>query len=252
MPCARYARKLAYAAHDDGEGGAATYIAMLELVKKRGTPAVAYVLYRRVMYYRGYAGKDESLICVLKPMGTWQEMVDRYWLFPPEGVGSNSFPGYESRRWKPTTTWLDHVSAGGWYESGGFNYADKRPGNWVKIGTPALWKNHRRRKPPLRFGFPAHIVLKLRFEEKQLKKQIAVLKDRQNELECWDEDIGEYLTPRGSVEYEELQRQVDELATDRDTLLLRMRHYIDLMRAEVRKKFPEPLGSTPKRTEEKV
>lgn len=243
----RYARKLRYAARDDGEGSCATYIAFLELAHRRDGPPIGYALYRRIMPYKGYdPSLQKTTMIELAPIASREEMVARYWLFPPKGQERNDFPGYRSLLWRETTTWLDRVAAGGWYESGGWG-DEERPGQWMRVGSPASWKP-RHKKKPLRFGFAAHIVLKLRAEMALLTEHVNRLRDLQQELLSWDPEIdAEYVHGGDQQAFDELERQVNDLIEERSTIAKRVDDFVEGMRREVRAKFPEPLGKTPKR-----
>lgn len=249
---ATYARKLRYGAHD-GEAGA-NYMALIELARKKGGPPVGFVLYRRVVQYY-LKGEDQTEMIRLDAVSA-DEAVKRFWpWYPHDEECGKEFPGFQSDRWEKTTLWLDFVAAGGGYESCGYEYATNdrpaRPGRWVKVGTPAPWKR-RHKKKPLRFGFPPHIALKLRLEAEVITEEISSLRSKQVDLEvCVSDDEESGVDPdvpeRYRQEHEEIEGQINALDDERRLIRERICLLVKAMRAEVREKFPKPLGKTPKR-----
>ena len=165
---AYFARRLKYAACD-GDGGA-SFIALIELAKKKGGKAVSFFLYRYTLHY--WDGKSEyDMIRLQEP--TTAEEARCYFLFSEK----SKFPGDRSPLWKKTGRWLYAVSVGGWHER--FS-----PGTWVKVCFPSPWKK-RHKKRPLQVGNPAHIILSREYQLRLILEEKCSLERERNDLESY-------------------------------------------------------------------
>jgi hypothetical protein len=241
-----FAQKLRYGAHD-GEAGA-HYIALLALAKKKGGRPIGFILYRRIMHYTAFSGKSRTDMIRLSAE-TAQEAISRFWPSDAEGRGKE-FPGYHSERWEKTTLWLDPVAAGGWYESFGYRHdgAGIRPSRWARVAAPAPWSKRRGKKKPLQFGLPAHIILVDRARIRSIEEDIEQLKWQLHALESCDEDSDwEFIPDYNKAEYERIEDQITSHENEIESIEAKIRALLEGMRLEVRLKFPNPLGMTPKR-----
>lgn len=242
---AYFARKLRYGAHD-GEAGA-NYIALIELAKKKGGTPVGFLLYQRIIQYNFPAESRTEMIRL--PVKTTEEAVKRFWFSDEKGMGKE-FPGFHSKLWQKTTLWLDFVAVGGWYESSGYEHdsAGVRPSRWVRVGTPAPWSKHRRRKKPLQFGHSAHIILVDQARIRAIEEEIDELKYQLNELESYD-DEGDcnYVPDYNQAEYEAVEEAVTLLYGEISSIRAKIEALRGKMRIKVRQMFPKSLGMIPKR-----
>lgn len=239
---AYFARKLRYGAHD-GDAGA-SYIALLELAKKKGGRPVEFILYRRIMQ-RYYPNENRNEMIRLKAE-TAEEAIRRFWP-SDEGTGEE-FPGNRSDRWKKTTLWLDCVAVGGGYEQ-------FRSGTWVRVGKPSPW-SQRRRKRPLQFGNPAHILLvheaRLRELEHEKSDLEFELESRSSDFEEYDNDNDcNYIPERNRTAYDffrgKIREKIGEIETEISSAITTVKSTKAEMRYRVRQMFPEPAGKTPRR-----
>jgi len=163
-----FARRLEYAACD-GDGGA-SFIALVELAKKKGGKAVGFFLYRYTLHYGD--GKSEfDMIRLQEPKTTDEARM--YWMFREK----SKFPGVRSPLWKKTSKWLYAVSVGGWYKQ-------FYPGTWVKVCFPSPWKK-RRTKKALQVGNPAHILVSLEYQLRLILEEMCSLERERNSLELY-------------------------------------------------------------------
>jgi hypothetical protein len=243
----QFARKLRYGACD-GEAGA-SYMALIEIAKKKGGMPVGFVLYFRIIQYNFPAESQTKMIRL--DVESAEEAIRRFWPWGKEGAG-REFPGFKSERWENTTLWLNHVAAGGGYEGCGYNddYRNRKiqRGHWVRVGTPAPWSKRRGRKKPLRFGFPAHIILVDQARIQGLEEEIDELTYQLNDLESFDEeDDSNYVPDYNQAEYEAIEDEITKLKGGVASLRAKIDALRDEMRLEVRQMFPTPLGLIPKR-----
>ena len=234
---AYFARRLQYGAEDEEAG--AHFIALLEIVKKKGERPAMFVLYRHIMQYK-YPKENRSEMIKLSAK-TAEEAVKRFWPSGIKGTGKE-FPGYRSKRWKKTTLWLYRVAVGGGYEY----FAS---GTWVKVGTPSP-RSGRRKKRPLQFGNLSHIHL-------MRQKWLEELKNRQSELttelSCFesyadgDLDDDDLVPEEKGVEYGEVFREIERIAEEIEEAEDVVKATEREMRYKVHKMFPKPAGRTPKR-----
>jgi hypothetical protein len=239
---AYFARKLSYGAHD-GEASA-SYMALLELAKKKGGKPVGFVLYRRIMQY--FEPKENRNEMIRLKAETAGEAIKRFW--PSEDTGEE-FPGHKSNCWEKTTLWLDCVAVGGGYEL-------FHPGTWVRVGTPSLWSK-RRKKKPLQFGNLAHILLvheaQLRGLENEKSDLEFGLESGSSDFEEYDDDNDcNYIPERNQVAYdlfrEKIQEKISEVETEISSLTVAVKSTRAEMRYKVRRMFPKPIGRIPRRT----
>jgi len=163
-----FARRLEYAACD-GDGGA-SFIALIELTKKKGGKAADFFLYRYTLHYGD--GKDEfDMIRLREPKTTDEARV--YWMFREK----SKFPGNRSPLWKKTSRWLYAVSVGGWYEQ-------LSPGTWAKVCFPSPWRK-RHKKRPLQVGNSAHILLSREYQLRLILEEKCSLERERNGLELY-------------------------------------------------------------------
>lgn len=149
MTC--YARKVEYAAHD-GDCGA-SYVALIEFCRKNGCRDG--VIIRRVLYLMrlDFAKRQfKYWLCEVPCNGGFTD----FW------IDGSKFVGWDSTLWTPTSRWLDHVAAGGWYQC-------FKPGTWVKVGRP-----RKRRIKKIRRVNP---LVELRGNISQIKIEISGLED---------------------------------------------------------------------------
>ncbi|MDE2173534.1 MAG: hypothetical protein KGJ31_03040 [Patescibacteria group bacterium] len=242
---AYFARKLRYGAHD-GEAGA-NYIALIELARKKGGAPVGLLLYQRIIQYNFPAENRTEMIRL--PAKTAEEAIKRFWHSDEKGEGKE-FPGFYSKLWQKTTLWLNHVAVGGGYEGYGYRHDSKgiQPGRWVRVGTPASWSRHRKKKRPLQFGLPAHIILVDQARIRGIEEDIDDLKYKLNELESYD-DEGDcnYVPEENQEEYEAIESRVAALRCEIFSIHAKIEALHGKMRSEVRQMFPVPLGLIPKR-----
>ncbi|HQT83118.1 MAG TPA: hypothetical protein PLW99_03150 [Candidatus Paceibacterota bacterium] len=243
---AYFARKLRYGAHD-GEAGA-SYMALIELAKKKNGRPVGFVLYRRIIQYFYPAESVTEMIRL--EVESAEEAIRRFWPWGKQRAG-REFPGFNSDRWEKTTLWLNHVAAGGGYERYGYDYSHSgtiRLGDWVRVGTPAPWSKRRKKKKPLRFGLPAHIVLVDEARIRLVEEDVSRLMFQLNELESYDdEDDSTYVSEENQAAYELVEHEVLLLKARVASIRAKINALREKMRQEVRLRFPTPLGMIPKR-----
>ncbi len=240
---AYFARKLQYGAHDGEES--ASYMALLELAKKKGGRSIGFVLYRRVIQYR-FPNEDRTEMVRLNAE-TVEEAIKRFWPLG-EGIGKE-FPGERSDRWEKTTLWIDRVAVGGSYEQ-------FRPGTWVRVGTPVSWLRRRGKKRSLRFGNLGHILLSHQLQLRALKEEKARIEYEfmcsLSNLEGYDiEECCNYVPKENEAAYARTQavsqENIRRITEEIDSVL----SVIDITEAEMRyqayRMFPKPMGRTPRR-----
>lgn len=221
-----FARKLRYGAHD-GEAGA-HFAALLEIARRKGGKPVGFVLYRYIRQY--FCPEENRSEMIHIEAQTAEEAVKRFWPPPTKG-------------WEKTTLWLYAVSVGGGYEI-------FPGGTWVKIGRPAF-RAKRRRKKPLRFGNVSHIhhihaerLCNLQRELQKLSREDA------EDIPSIELVVGAreafFFTAQGASE-----RRAVAIAALTEQVAVALRAVNNTkaeMQQVVRRKFPEPLGITPKRS----
>ncbi|MGB3921884.1 MAG: hypothetical protein WBL19_01195 [Minisyncoccia bacterium] len=239
-----FARKLRYAA-TDGES-CASYMALVELAKKKGGRPAGFILYRRIIDY-GYPKESKSEMIHLKAE-TVEEAIKRFWPFGRKGSGKE-FPGHNSDCWEKTTLWLNFLAAGGGHEGLGYEHNTKgiRFGSWAKVGTPAPWSRRRKKKKPLQFGNLAHIMLVHQAKIRGFKEERRHLNERLSELSLYDAEYDEIYPPqKGEIGYEEYT-QIDKEVEGIDEEIMSLNAAIENIRAEMRYKvyrmFPKPAAA---------
>ena len=188
-----FARRLEYAACD-GDGGA-SFIALIELTKKKGGKAADFFLYRYTLHYGD--GKDEFDMIRLQEPETADD-ARAYWMFREK----SKFPGNRSPLWKKTSRWLYAVSVGGWHEQ-------LSSGIWVRVGIPSSWKN-RHKKKALQVGNPAHILISLEYQLRLILEEKCSLERERNGLESYSFEDEEFIceSDEGFVPDENLTEHV--------------------------------------------
>lgn len=232
---AYFARKLRYGAHD-GEAGA-QFMALIEIAKKKWGRPIEFVLYQRIMQY--YYPSENITRMIRFTAATAEEAIKRFWPWS-EGTGKE-FPGWKSERWEKTTLWLYSVAVGGSYEK-------VRHGDWVRVGRPSLWSKRRKKKKPLRFGHPAHIILVDQARIRSIEEEIDGLKYKLNELESYDDDNDfKYVPEENLAEHDRIEEKVTKLMQEIFSIKAKAQALREEMRAEAYRMFPIPLGMIPKR-----
>ena len=244
---AYFARKLRYGAHD-GEAGA-SYMALIELAKRKNGAPVGFVLYRRIIQYSCSAESKTEMIRLEAESS--DQAIRRFWPWGKKRAG-NEFPGFNSERWEKTTLWLNHVAAGGGYERYGYDYSYRtgkvHPGDWVRVGTPSPWSKRRKKKKPLQFGLPAHVILVDEARIRLIEEDIEELEFQLNNLESYDdENECNYVPGDSHAEYEAIKHEVMLLKQRIFSIRAKIEILREKMRAEVRQQFPVPLGMIPRR-----
>ncbi len=155
------------------EGYRVQFIALVELVKKKGGIPFGFVLCRHTMFCDN-PDKNQNEMIRIKAKTNWDE-VGKFW--PHDERRERDFPGGENDRWKRTTPWLYSLVVESWSFE-----------RYVKIGRP----RPRRKKAVIANKsvrvFPAERVLSR--EEQNLlllKKEISKL---QNECEALEMKAG--------------------------------------------------------------
>lgn len=220
-----FARKLEYGAHDDEAG--AQFMALLEIAKKKGGRPIEFVLYQRIMQY--YYPSENVTRMIRFTATTAEEAIKRFWPWN-EGTGKE-FPGWESDRWEKTTPWLYPVAVGGSYEG-------VRPGDWVRVGVPAPWRN-RHRKSGGKSCDTACQLRQLEREMRHVREQLLGARSdisvAEYNLRNFDDDDGEEaaLLADAVTRTEVLEPKLGELGT-------RVRLLTDELRYGKAKKFGVP------------
>ncbi|MCX6790417.1 MAG: hypothetical protein NTV60_02715 [Candidatus Kaiserbacteria bacterium] len=229
---AYYAKRLQYGAHDGEEG--ASFVALVEIAKKKGGVPVMFVLYWRTIQYK-YPSENETKMLKLKVI-TAKEAVERFWPFG-EKRGAD-FPGWKSEEWEKTTSWLYHVAVGGGYER-------FREGMWVRTGMPAPWSK-RRRRPHLQFGNLGQLLHAKELDKSILDDSLSDLEFERLKLETHDED-GLLIEEEDKAEYAELSEKIERIQQEIQGIKDGMTVLRCEMRHKVREMFPNPLGKMRKR-----
>lgn len=158
---ANFAKKIKYAASP------CSFVALLEIARKKGGKAIKFILYRYSMNEKPQMIECDSLKKAIK-------------LFPYGSVPSeDELLGTTTKSlWKDTSRWLYQAGAGGAYEV-------FPKGSWVKIGR---YKKRKRKKFIPRFGELGHIL-------KLHKEALEKLEEKRCELEggllTYDDESGE-------------------------------------------------------------
>ena len=231
---AYFARKLRYGAND-GENGA-TFMAFIELAKKKGGKPFAFMLY---LYRVRYSDPVEHSVTMIRfKAETAEEAIRRFWPWD-EGTGKE-FPGWESDRWEKTTLWLYPVAVGGSYER-------YEIGAWARVPTPNPWAK-RHKKKPLQFGNLSHVYL---IQQKRLDALVEEKRELEYEirnLNSLDYDSGrEYLAEEDEAEYAQMSAELEELEEQVNLREAEMRATLQEIRDKVYRMFPGPAGLTPRR-----
>lgn len=236
-----FARKLRYGAHD-GEVGA-QFMALVEIAKKKGGRPVEFVLYQRIIQFYH---PSENLTRMIRfkaetPEGAVaaEEAISRFWPWD-EGTGKE-FPGFESDRWERTTLWLYRVAVGGSYER-------YRPGEWIRIGTPAPWRN-RHKKKPLHFGNLGHKLVILRSRLSSLEKERSDLESERSDLEEYDDNpfATTLVLEENKEEHEALSERISAVEETIAVTEAEIAAAIAEAQFKAYTLFPEPAGLTPRR-----
>lgn len=159
---AYFARKIDYVAN------AYSFVALVEIARKRGGEPIKLVLYR--YGFRSFSrGQIFEMIEFAPDKG---EEAKKSFPYGPivydDSMIVNEFgdQAYFDRKevknlWRKTTDWLYEVAAGGAYQI-------YPKGTWVKIGRERRWKDRRKRRiKVLRFGELGHIYM---INEKELER----------------------------------------------------------------------------------
>lgn len=236
---AYFARKLRYGAHDGEEG--VSYIALIELAKKKGGKPAGFVL-----YYRRLQHGHPAIKMIRLKAATAEEAIRRFW--PYEEDGGEEFPGWRSSRWEQTTFWLNTVAVGGWFER--FGYKSKngavRFGAWVKVGTPPLWRK-RRQKKPIQFGNLARLILTLRGRLRRLEDEKMRLDWSLFDFDADDEGSDcPCDKERNRVIRSVLRRQIAEIEREIDAIGANITNKRAEMHRKLRRRVSMSAGKTPK------
>lgn len=243
---AYFARKLRYGAHDGDEG--ASYMALLELAKRKGGRPVGFVLYRRIIQYPsfGFPGESQTHMVRLKAAAA-EEAIRRFW--PWDERTGKEFPGHDSSRWEKTTLWLDLVAAGGGYERFGYDNMHGKVcyGDWVRVGTPAPWCKRHKHRPP-RFGDISHRLPELRARIRELEIEKMHLESDISDLENYDDENDcNYVPEENENAVARIEEKIERVRED----IAAAETNIEITKAEMRYKvyrmFPKPMGIFPKR-----
>lgn len=234
---AYFAKRLEYGAHD-GEAGA-SFMALVEIAKKKGGVPVMFVLYLRIIQYN-YPAENETKMLKLTAR-TAREAVERFW--PWGEKRGTDFPGWKSEEWQKTTSWLYHVAVGGGYER-------FKQGTWVRVGMPAPWSK-RRRRSHLQFGNLGQLLRakELELENFTRASGLSDLEDERSDIEEIYEVgyscpfVEEWNVPRHMELSEQIERIQEEIQGIKDDILALKCE----MRYKVRKMFPMSIGKMRKR-----
>ncbi len=170
---AYFARRIGYGANDGDNGS--SFLALIELAKKKGGTAIAFFLYRYVVYFDS---KDREITMIPLEGPKNQEEAKAYLPW----AKNSKFPGWKESYWQKTTGWLYAVGVGGGY--GLFN-----EGTWVRVGMPSPWKN-RRKKKPLEVGNNSHLLRISISLLASLKKQRDDIELQIGDLEVQEDEDG--------------------------------------------------------------
>lgn len=178
------------------------FIALVELVKKKGGVPIGFVLCRHTMSYEDSGeSKNEMIRIKAKLIGKY---IKRFW---PQGMKEEgTFLDCESDFWQKTTAWLYAVAVEIWYVSSQERY--------VKIG-----RSRQRKKKPLRTEEEkkqAVLVQEARVRESQylceLKNEVSMLRSRLDDLEDREMIPGHvFVKKEHGVEYRFICRKLEKL-----------------------------------------
>lgn len=232
---AYFARKIWYGACDGDDSH--VFAAFLELRRRKNGKSVLFLLYEHRVFTSGYLGRkpgtcEDRMIRFLQ-CASAEEALERF------APGQKEFPGWNCEQWERTTGWA--------YGVGG-SCEQHHPGRWVRVGMPAPWSKRRKKKKPLQFGLPAHIILVDRARIRSIEEDINQLKLELNELESYDDESGRnYVSKDVQVEYEFIEHNILVLENEINSIRAKIRALREKMRSEVREMFPKPLGMIPRR-----
>jgi hypothetical protein len=234
---AYFARKLWYGACDGDDSH--VFAAFLELRRRKNGKPIAFVLFEHRVFTSECSGRasgtSENRMIRFPHCASAEEALKH--LVP----GQEGFPGWNCEQWERTTLWAYEAGVGGSYQL-------HHPGRWVRIGVPPLWSKRRRRKKPLQFGLPAHIILVDQARIRGLEDDIDELADQLNDLESYDDEDGSnYVPEENQAEYELIETRVATLRCGIHSIEAKIEALRGRMRSQVREMFPEPLGLIPKR-----
>ena len=179
------------------------FIALVELVKKKGGAPIGFVLCRHTMPCENSdESKNEMIRIKAKLVGKY---VKRFW---PQGMKEGSaFLDCESGFWQKTTPWLyDAVVVESWYVSSQERY--------IKVG-----RSRQRKKKPLRTEEEKKqsvLVQEARVRESQylceLKNEVSRLRSRLESLEDHETIAGHvFVKKEHSIEYGFICRKLEKL-----------------------------------------
>lgn len=211
-----FAKKIGYCANET------SYVALLEISKKKGGAPIKFVLYRYIMggIFESieFAGNEREVARKAFPFGPViykpieEEMEGLQWL-----MREGRLLRTRINPWEATTDWLEDIAMGGAY-----NQYPK--GIWVKVGKPNTWRQRRARRKKrshLRFGELGHILMKRKFEMKQIEDGLTfpLFEDRRKNIE---EEI------QSEIEgaQKNIKRILAEMKFVRDQKTIRPRHFI--------------------------
>lgn len=221
---ALFARKLDYAARD-GESGA-TFLALLEIAKRKGRRAVYFVLYH---FYVNYSGGQCNFRMILLRKPRTAEEAKKYFPFAEK----SKFPGYESILWRKTTGWLYSAGAGGSYQ--------RMPENsWFRVPLPNPW-SARRKKKPLVVGNTAHFLFSLQHRLRSLEELLEKMSWRLNDFEEYDSDDDCNFVPDHNLEgYNKVKAEMGAVEDQIEAVKLRILNVKDELRFALARKKGVP------------
>lgn len=174
---AYFAKKIDYCANET------SFVALIEIAKKKGGKPIKFILYRYAMNYGAEMidfGNNKKKAKKYFPYGpvVFEEEIDVI-----SGGDCSYLPKTRKNLWKKTTGWLYEVAIGGGYEI-------HSSGDWIKVGRPAIWKKHRR-KMCLRFGELGHILLVNELRLRNLNSARNGIQDVLDDILFYYDDEGE-------------------------------------------------------------
>ena len=178
------------------------FIALVEIVKKKGGTPVCFVLGRHTMSCdEPEKGKNEMIRIKTKLIGKY---IKRFW---PQGMKEGSaFFDCESGLWQKTNPWLYIVVVESWY-----NYAQEK---YVRV-----YKPRKKRKKPFRTEEEkkqASLIQEARVREalylRELRNELSNLRLRLESLEEYDVVPGHvFVKKENSAEYGFICRKLEKL-----------------------------------------
>ena len=186
-----FARKLRYQAHDGDVS--ATFIALIELTKKKGGKPIEFVLYYKTIQYQS---PSESFCKMIRfKAATTEEAIAKFW--SSEQGGMARFPKLDSGEWEKTTDWLYSVAVGALKQ-------------FQKVGMPALWEK-RRKKKPLQVGNISHMRLLKQWQLHEREEEIHTLSLKLASLETYDLLDRFYVSECNKGDYNHFLQQLDRV-----------------------------------------